>query len=297
MLLAVEHARKIFRAMTRYGDRAYAVDLIDFRIANRDNLAEQSWMATFWAEVYYGNRSLQEGALRTRDIWDAFDGHVFKQAIVTQGLAGWWRFEENTDVLHDATAFGNDGTYPGQLYRRPGIVGCGLGFDGIDDTVDCGNAPSLHLTNNCTVEAWVKSDQAGTSQGVLGKQAAGGKGGWSLLKKPDNRFSVLVSSTNRSEYVDGIFIHPESEWNHVGFVVADGRTALYVDGVEQLDTGATIPSESGLDLVLGRLYPLYAGLHFSGTMDEVRVYSRPLSLEEINQNFRFRKQGALLQIR
>ena len=68
------------------------------------------------------------------------------------GLVGWWPGDGNTDDLAD----GNNGTLEGGATFASGKVGQAFLLDGIDDSVNLGNASNLHVSvGDFTVGAWV----------------------------------------------------------------------------------------------------------------------------------------------
>lgn len=88
--------------------------------------------------LYYGNPAAADGQ-DPEGVWDAT-------------FAGVWHF--NGDFL-DATANLNDGTN----FGTTGVAGQFAGarsFDGVDDYIDAGSDPSLGITGQMTLEAWIK---------------------------------------------------------------------------------------------------------------------------------------------
>jgi len=108
-----------------------------------------------------------------------------------------------------------------------------------------------------------------------------------MLRGIDNRFSLLISNTTQLDYIFSLFSYTTSDWHHLAMVVDDGTTYLYVDGVQQKDYSTKTISESGLNFVIGKTYPLYNARYFNGDIDEVRVYNKALTAEEVNQNYRY----------
>jgi hypothetical protein len=72
-------------------------------------------------------------------------------------------------------------------------------------------------------------------------------------------------------------------WHHIGFVWDGSRRSLYVDWVVVAkDTAAQTPlksSDGGLYIGAGK--NLEVGTLFSGLIDDVRIYNKALSAEEI----------------
>ena len=292
MILANQHGKKTYLAEINPGNQSYALDLINFRLDNKVNLMEENWIQIFWSEMNYGDHGSQDAALWTQD-WLDSDAYTntYSNSIVTSGLVSWWKCEEITGNIMDAvTTSHNDGLNNGALYRQTGYVNYGLGFDG-GDYVDCGNASSLQLVSNFTVEAWVKCSQFGSNLGVVTKQISGAHGGWSMLRLNNNKFKLLISDTTGLDYVDSMFPVTDSGWHHLAMVVSPidngvTTTDFYVDGILQLDQSTHNISESGMNFMIGRTYSNYASRYFNGMIDEVRVYNRALTPGEVIQNFR-----------
>jgi hypothetical protein len=79
------------------------------------------------------------------------------------------------------------------------------------------------------------------------------------------------------------FVITDGKWHHVGIVVtANGVRNLYADGIRvAFDIqGVNLPSSNG-GLYLGTGKTLDAGTFFSGLIDDVRIYDKALSAEEI----------------
>src|SRR3989344_1010027 len=71
-----------------------------------------------------------------------------------------WTFDEGSgNKTSDSSSFGNDGTCYGMgtsCNWTSGKYGYGINFDGINDYVEIPNSVVLNITNNITIEAWVK---------------------------------------------------------------------------------------------------------------------------------------------
>ncbi|MCP4710838.1 MAG: LamG domain-containing protein, partial [Planctomycetes bacterium] len=168
-----------------------------------------------------------------------------------------------------------------------------LAFDGVDDYVAVPNSSSLDIgTNNLTLEAWVK-----------------------LMKRPDQitgTFAAIYDSTADSYVIyedkannelrfkitdaDGTAERPgipgtrilTGTWHHIaGVYDGDAGTAkIYLDGT-LIDTHTNVNLtglvKSGQVASLGS----QAGISyfFNGSIDEVRIYNRALTTDEIKEQF------------
>ena len=64
-------------------------------------------------------------------------------------------FEDNTD---DFSGFSNNGAVFGDSYYTSGILGKGIHLDGDKDYIIVNDSSSLHIEDEITISAWVKSD-------------------------------------------------------------------------------------------------------------------------------------------
>jgi len=223
-------------------------------------------------------------------------GGSIPEDTFTRGLVGYWAFEEGSGTTaYDASSYANDGTFGTYMATSTdawttGKVGGALQFDGTDDYVDCGNRASLNFgTGDFSLELWVKTtDTAGfiLHKGQVGTKAyyitftsdSSGK----IEAKIIDDVPVAKTITSASAINDG-------SWRHI--VVVFDRSAngqIYIDGsadgnpVDITAVGDTDNATYGLHL--GRQRTATAN-YFSGLIDEVRIYNRALSAEEVRYHY------------
>src|SRR3989454_4821437 len=164
-----------------------------------------------------------------------------------------------------------------------GIAGRARQFNGTSDSVQ---SPIFTLANKVTVSAWVY---------FVGGQPAGDYGGIvSNLNGRANQNRLLLSggttvlwqvSIGGTTY-NHFFTLPNDQrnaWHHYVLVYDGSAVSLFWDGIQigpsqprsgSLDSGTTQPT-----IGWGSVVPAY--YHLNGTVDEVLVYSRALTGEEI----------------
>ncbi len=196
-----------------------------------------------------------------------------------------WKMDTGNGITVYDSAGSNDGTLinmdTGSCWVS-GQDGTGLLFDGDDDYVDCGNAASLEMgTSDFSIEAWIKfSSITDLEPRIVSK---GIYPGWFLGIAPDG--NCLQGSIGKSDgrlKVYGITNVKDGQWHHVALTFdRDGLERLYVDG--NLDASCDISSYVLEDITTTTHCRIGegSGKHFNGTIDEVRVYRRVLSAEEI----------------
>jgi hypothetical protein len=219
--------------------------------------------------------------------------NVTKAELVADGLVGYWPLDKDTidgkdveDVWGD-----NEGTINGDPKEVAGKVGEALDFGG-QDSVDIPGTDSLNFAgkDELTVAAWVN---AGSDDPVIGV-VAGCCGtivaqrdvnGWALRydgRNPLNEMEFIVCPDWQG---DGGFGAPRfevGEWHHLTGVVNVNKLLLYLDGELVNETTFAGPiSSGGSETEIG--WANDGG--FIGLIDEVLIYERALSEEEVKQNF------------
>ena len=218
---------------------------------------------------------------------------------VTDGLISYWPLDDSTiegKTVKDI--FGkNNGTIIGNPKIVEGKVGQALEFDGISGCVDCGGDESLAPTDGVTIEAWVKVNSQkdfSWKQTVAGCED--GPRGFVLRGLGQDKF-LQMSAGNGAIWhdQDGSYCFYEGlelgTWYHVaGTVTANnGKIKLYVNA-EQCNAGNELGFDGNLaastkPFTIGSL-DLYPDRTFPGVIDELRVYNRALTQNEIETNMR-----------
>ncbi len=185
--------------------------------------------------------------------------------------------------------------------------GYGAVFDGVDDSFQAPDDPSLDLGSQFTVEAWVRIGNVLNERAFLSKEAPYFQG-WSLSVTPVLRGGLLradyfpsaYESADRQEdgdlytFVftvgDGARLHeltatidwrrgPEprieqGEWHHVAVVWRDGEVVFFIDGVErqsEWDTSVSLAAPAQAPLSIGKSSGAM-GRHFEGELADIRIW-------------------------
>lgn len=183
--------------------------------------------------------------------------------------SAYWNFEEHSGTTaNDTSGAGNNGTLSGTTKPTwtTGYIGGGLQFNGSTGWVAGTNNASVQ-SNNGTLEAWIKTADAGSSfRGIVTKQNAYG------MFLNGNVFGTYDWSTGSSKS-SGVSLN-DNKWHHVVMTYQSGvtnGTILYVDGIAKLTTTITINGQA-VALVAG------AGNNgasqvFTGKIDEAKFYN------------------------
>lgn len=201
-----------------------------------------------------------------------------------------WSFNEGSGATTaDTTGRGNTGTFQGgATWTTPGRSGAAIRLNGRTAYVNCGNNASTNLTGDVSFSAWFRLSSAAYDQ-KIGANQNGSFGGYKLcIYNSKVEFEVRDASNipwlNRN--IAGGTIFTMGSWFHVVGVYSDSGHWIktYVNG--QLDREMTglpvnaLGSTTGT-FVIGR-EPFDSSLYFfGGDIDDIRVFNRVLSEQEI----------------
>ncbi|OHB57674.1 MAG: hypothetical protein A2173_04650 [Planctomycetes bacterium RBG_13_44_8b] len=198
-------------------------------------------------------------------------------------LVGWWKFDETAgDIAADSTGNG----YNGKLIGGPkwqlsgGKVGGALELDGVDDYVDTTLAKDL---SQWTVAVWVKSPAEPTSETQSGPVHR------------EKNYQINWSHLT-DEFRGGAGVCIEESWHAASFGQLRANTWYHLiatydgENLKAYKNGVLISDNEGASgKPDSEAATLKFGRHatqenfFAGTIDDVRIYSYPLSQEEIDE--------------
>jgi len=191
-------------------------------------------------------------------------------------------FEDQSGRRHHAKGVG-------AKWTADGVRGGACEFDGVDDYLDCGCDEAFNIKGPMTISLWVKLRSWDNWGGLCTKGNGQGGESW-LLDMHDNKFrfgrrpaageSIVWVQTPEP-------IEPDT-WYHV-VAVSDGqRLRLYVNLAETLG-----PEYAGESLVNDHVVTVGSrqgqsgpyDMNIAGVVDEVAIWARALSPEEIKTLF------------
>ena len=209
-------------------------------------------------------------------------------------LAAYWKFDEGQgDTAYDS-AGDNDGTIYGAEWTTGQVDGA-LSFDGDDDYVNLdahiGDYENLSTGTLCI---WIKKENTG-NVGIFFSSSDGGDNYSSMYfaKMPDEKIKIRISENNTSKlYWNSDSVLPFG-WHHFAYTTDSSGHSVYLDGVP-LTGSYTVgsPSTSAFfshipnqdTIRIGNLHKTDNDyFHWDGLIDEVAIYNRALSADQIQQ--------------
>ncbi len=232
----------------------------------------------------------ETGSLATGSLQWYVNGVPVQTGNVTNGLVAWYPFTGNAS---DLSGFGHHGTVSGATLTsdRFGNANKAYAFDGINDFIKINPSPVLDIRYGLTLSAWFHADPAnlnGQTQITWRGDPQGGYDPYSICftnsgylafrrdVSPGNTMNQITSPASAIDL---------NQWHHVAgtYDSATGAMKLYLDGV--LKTQQTLPGTAGFPTntfwnMIGGVDNGY-GQNFKGSLDDVRIYRRALSGNEI----------------
>jgi hypothetical protein len=219
------------------------------------------------------------------------------------GLGGYWKLDEGTGTsTTDSSTNGNTGTLSGSPAWATGQIGASIDFDGADDYVTVPDAPSLDLgSGDLTVTAWIKATAnradwrdiaekvaPATYTGFFFQINANSNVNCDIGTEAVGGGSILFNENDSAVLSCGSQVVDDGAWHHVTFVRNGTQRTIYVDAaVDMAGTNGSVPNLNNAEaLTIGRLSVAPIGQYFDGQIDEVRIYSRALSIDEVWRLYR-----------
>ena len=170
--------------------------------------------------------------------------------------------------------------------QKPGAYKC-LDFDGSDDYVQISDHSSLNPTGAITVEAWIKADAYGRNvydNSIFCKHGWGrGNQGYVLRCGDNGKLSFNIADAGGTwQEAASASLMDTGIWYHVAGSFDGDSVNIYING-ELVGTrlvNTSISTSTGLTARIGDL-AMGGGRRFDGMIDEVRVWSRAVSQDNI----------------
>ena len=209
---------------------------------------------------------------------------TFTRSVGAPGLVAAWAFDEGAGTsTADATGGGHTGTLSNAVWSASGKFGSAISFNGTSSLVRVADAPALDFTTGMTIEAWVLPSVLSGWRTVLLKERGNdltyGLYAWDNAPRP----ASYVSTGGIGLEATGTAGIPLNTWTHLAATYDGATLRLFVNGT-QAGTRAlagAIAVTNG-ELTIGGNDPW--GEFFAGSIDEVRLYNRPLTAAEIQSD-------------
>jgi prepilin-type N-terminal cleavage/methylation domain-containing protein len=242
--------------------------------------------------------SLNSARVRARvGAGHAFAGQI--KSVAGDYAVGIWSFDDCSGTsAADRSGLGNTGTLGNSptwsSTDTPSGTGCSLVFNGSNQYVQVASPTSdMNITNNVTLAAWVKpASLADGYRTIAAKRTLSGGTNYEIyLNNTAGYFGFYNGTLYNSTFVPTI-----GEWVFLAAVVTNNTTLdLYVNGRKVYTTS----SFSGLTTTAGGFDIGRAGdnnsEYFNGLIDDVQVYAKALTAQEVGKIYAENKTHYLAQ--
>ncbi len=178
-------------------------------------------------------------------------------------------------------------------WDQPQGFGTALDFDGVDDYIEVPHSPSLDLTGDFTISLWCKPMAPGNGYFVLlekrGPQAGEATVPFSVfMDYTSGRWGSLgwIIGDGGDQYAqywaEDFFTGEYGKWVHVAVTLEDTEVHAYKNGALVFEgeyTGTRVSNNAPLQI--GRYYDTSHDYHWTGEIDEVRMWNVARTAEDI----------------
>lgn len=247
----------------------------------------------------------------------------------TDGLLAHWTFDEGEgNFVADFSSYDKSGTLYGASWTRGQLKGA-LDFDGQDDYVQIPSyfsPPPSHLASltEGSIAVWFKCDSKADDYGImpilyygaynpcLNTPGAANQGliievGHSPAHPESKKiyFTIFAEGcTFPSVCFDSADEIAEDKWHHFVVVVGENYNTGYLDGQELVNRhynfGNSSYSQFFADVIkhetlwIGRGYWDGNSVFFDGALDDIRIYDKPLSPQEVKELYNNQQTYSLI---
>ncbi len=202
-------------------------------------------------------------------------------ANISDGLVAYYPFNGNAN---DVSIYENHGNVFGPLLNTDRYGNArSYSFNGITDFIEVENDSSLNIRDSISLVAWVYPTSLKTQ--TIIRKGAGSLPSYELALSATG--NILFSATINSEFIQlqkqGYTLN---RWTYVVGIYDGANLKLYIDGSigDQEEVSGTINTNDASLLIGTRLGT--AANTFSGKIDDLRVYQRAISENEIESLFK-----------
>ncbi|MFH1311192.1 MAG: Ig-like domain-containing protein [Nanoarchaeota archaeon] len=226
-------------------------------------------------------------------VWDSNSYSFYDPTLVLmfnfENLNDWG---ENSTLIKDASIYGQNGACWNvtQCILTTGVYGGGIGFTGKPMSLNVYERSALQGMKTYTVEYWFKKNNNPSSTAII-VGLDGYSRGWRTGVTSSGSIAMQLGNATGNNIGGTIYsntIADNNQWYHVASTYDGSTMKLYINGVQQTETinsvygtlpRTTIPLEIGSQQCCGAPGVL------NGTVDELRIWNRSLTAEEIKQHY------------
>ena len=208
--------------------------------------------------------------------------NTYSKSGIVLDILGQKLQETSRDIIRDKSRYMNHGMCMNEtniIQTKEGI--CALSVDGVSDYVEVPHFDEFPR-EDVTIEFWLYQREYGSAASYITKRTNGNDGLMFFMFTDHKLFFDLGDGNSNHRWNCG-YIPPLNKWVHLTIARDVNGRYLYVNGnlySSTTDPGGSIPETNTSKIMLMRDSTAFQ--HYAnGIIDEVRIYNRALSAEEI----------------
>src|SRR3989344_5328974 len=205
---------------------------------------------------------------------------------LNQGLVGLWTFDAPDMAgvtAYDRSGNNNNGTLTNGVKNAIGKIGQATSFDGVNDYVSIPASQNFAMAN-MTISMWIKANDFTQWRGLLYIYESAYTD-YLILRNNGSGLEFIIEDNDIAKVSANTPSLSTGSWIHIVFVQDGTNWKFYLNGSSSTLSGTNSGySTNHLTVNVVRIgYSSWASEYFSGLIDDVRVYNRALSPDEIKR--------------
>jgi hypothetical protein len=223
-------------------------------------------------------------------------GTVYGGTNLTEsGLIGWWKLDETSSPAVDSSSSGNNGTWVGS--PSAGTPCPNILFSNLQSILLNGSSqditvnPSLSTKTEWSISAWINTTKSGDATNynyIYSEQLFAAANPIMVLNTYNGTNNVarlyVRNAAGTAATASGTTVVNDGNWHHIVGTRSENNFCIYVDGDPEGSSSVSLGSITVDRAKIGRRAD-YSGIttyhYFLGNIDDLRIYSRCLTLTEI----------------
>jgi len=222
------------------------------------------------ATIFVQSGSLSLSYWNWEDITNFFVGGTFDNSSANRNVT-----TDNLTIPTGGTLSAGSGTLTcaGDFTTSGGLIGkSALDFDGSNDNVNCGNDSSLSLTNNFTLEAWIKPDTVSGEQTIISRGVTDNASSQYTFKLNSQQLRLTKEGVGNFDSGTNVITTTGKHYHVAVTVSSSDGIKFYVDGkLVGTDTNTSNCNSSSGNLFLGSRWN--SSEYFNGVINMARIFS------------------------
>jgi hypothetical protein len=197
--------------------------------------------------------------------------------------------EDNGGKVKDVSGNNIEGTLEGAAWSKDGKIGGAVHLEDSGQFVEVDAVPELDIIDELTIQAWYFPEESQGDSNLMGRRSSANVGGyclqWSAQFTGAPQIETWINIGGWQGSRNKQTIKPKLEaWHHVSSTFDGDMIRQYIDGKLDVEFAPPKGKINSIEVVF-RIGKAQTGLPgMIGLVDEVAIYDRALTVEEINQD-------------